>query len=116
MPKFVIPCTWSMYGSYYIEAENLREAINKAGQNLPLPADRDYVDNSFVIDGMDAVYEANGLPVPSLGRRQIWTELDKRTDPQMHILDCFDPETAAYTVDELIGILRDYYGKTYTPG
>lgn len=116
MPKFEVPCTWRMYGSYHIEAENLREAINKAEKNLPLPSERDYVDDSLVIDEIDAVYEANNIPIPTLGRKQIRAELDKRTDPQLHILGCFDPETAAYSTDELIGILRDYYGETYALG
>ena len=30
MKKFKIPCTWQMYGFYHIEAENLKEALEKA--------------------------------------------------------------------------------------
>lgn len=113
MSKFEIPCMWRMYGSYQIEANNIREAINKAGENLPLPSECDYVDDSLVVDEIDVVYEANDIPIPALGREQIRKELDRRTKLQAKITDCFDPDTVKYNIDELIGFLRDYYNEIY---
>ena len=45
--------SWEMYGEIEIEAETLEEAIAiaKATEDeIPLPTDGDYADDSFVID------------------------------------------------------------------
>ena len=49
MKTFKIPCTWQMYGYYHIEADNLKEALQKA-EDSNLPTDADYVECSFEID------------------------------------------------------------------
>ena len=113
MPMFEVPANWRMFGSYYIEANNLREAINKVGGPLPLPSERDYIDDSLIVDEIDEVYAANDMAVPELSKEKIIEELDKRTDPRVEITECFDPATARYRIDDLIGILRDYYDVKY---
>lgn len=49
MKTFKIPCTWQMYGYYHIEANDLKEALQKADDSN-LPTDADYVECSFEID------------------------------------------------------------------
>lgn len=53
MRKFKIPVSWEMCGIIEIEADTLKEAIERAKENedaLPLPDDGEYIDASFVID------------------------------------------------------------------
>lgn len=48
--KFEIPCSWQMYGTMEIEADTLKEAIQKANDDSsPLP-DGDFVTDSFQVD------------------------------------------------------------------
>ena len=50
--------SWEMYGEIEIEAETLEEAIAiaKATEDeIPLPTDGDYVDDSFEVDYDEAV-------------------------------------------------------------
>jgi len=49
MKTYKIPCTWQMYGFYHIEAENMKEALQKA-EDANLPNDSDYIEGSFEID------------------------------------------------------------------
>lgn len=56
--KFAIPCSWEMCGSYYIEAEDLDEAIMKAENKSDLPEEQSYIDGSFQIN-YDCMEEAN---------------------------------------------------------
>lgn len=52
MPKYKIPCNWTMYGVMEIEAENLSEAIEKAYDGQALPHG-DFVEDSFDVDQSD---------------------------------------------------------------
>lgn len=49
MKTFKIPCTWQMYGFYHIEAEDIKEALQKA-EDANLPTDSSYIECSFEID------------------------------------------------------------------
>ena len=113
METYNIPCTWQMFGTQYNKANNLREAIRMAKENQPLPSDRGYINDSFQVEDIDAIYEANGMEIPALSASQIRDELDKRTDPRVEFTNCLDPQTANYGIDELVGILRDYYDEDY---
>ncbi len=51
MPIFKIPCSWQMYGSLEIEADDLDEAVELAYSNeCSLPDNGSYVDASFEVD------------------------------------------------------------------
>ena len=113
METYDIPCTWQMFGTQHNKANNLRESIRMAEGNQPLPSDRGYINDSFQVEDIDTIYEANGMEIPTLSEGQIREELDKRTDPRVEFTSCFDPQTANYSIDELIGILRDYYDEDY---
>lgn len=50
MAKYKIPVEWSMCGMVEIEASSLEEAINifdETIDDIPLPTDPDYIDDSF---------------------------------------------------------------------
>jgi len=49
LKTFTIPCIWQAWGLLHIEAKNLKEAKKKAF-DMPLPADSEYIDDSFEID------------------------------------------------------------------
>jgi hypothetical protein len=49
MNTYKIPCTWQMYGYYHIEANSIKEALQKA-EDSNLPTDADFVEGSFEID------------------------------------------------------------------
>ena len=113
--QFEIPCTWTMSGRYFIEADNLREAIERVQGDMPLPDEREYVSCSLEVDDIDEVFEANEMELPNLDLRTdaIKEELDKRTDPRLEMTSVFNAKTAGYSVDDLVSILRDYYGIKY---
>lgn len=49
--RFVIPCSWEMYGTYEVEAPSLDEAVTIAENSENLPEDGgSYVDGSFTIN------------------------------------------------------------------
>ena len=51
MPEFKISCDWKVYGHAYVEADNFKQAIEKAKEvDFPLPTDTNYVDESFKVD------------------------------------------------------------------
>lgn len=53
MQTFKIPVTWSVYGTIEIQADTIEDAIKKFEENkeeIPLPYDSDYIDNSFQMD------------------------------------------------------------------
>ena len=52
--KIAIPCTWRMYGTLFIEADALADAIKKAF-DAPLPSERGYIDDSFSVDDMPII-------------------------------------------------------------
>jgi len=49
MNTYKIPCTWQMYGYYHIEANSIKEALQKA-EDSNLPTDSDFLEGSFEID------------------------------------------------------------------
>ena len=55
MNTYKIPCTWTMYGTYEIDASNIEEAAEKA-RHLPLPENAEYIEDSFNVD-TDLVHE-----------------------------------------------------------
>jgi len=49
MKIYRIACEWAVYGTMHIEAESLKEAIQKAEDDYPLPTDSEYIDDSFKV-------------------------------------------------------------------
>ena len=47
--KYKIPVYWTMFDTMYVEADSLKEAVNKAIDIMPLP-EGDYVDGSFTVE------------------------------------------------------------------
>jgi len=61
MPKYVIPVTFTMYGKYEVEAENIEEALDEVfGSTTCLPFDAVYLDESLSVSEED-VNENNTL-------------------------------------------------------
>ncbi len=54
---YKIPVYWTMFDTMYVEADSLKEAIEKAIDIMPLP-DGDYVDGSFTVemDTLNQIY------------------------------------------------------------
>ena len=51
MSKFIVDCSWEMYGHVEIEAESVHEAIRIAEQETKLSdITSDYVSGSFQVD------------------------------------------------------------------
>ena len=58
MNTYKIPCTWQMYGYYHIEANSIKEALEKT-EDSNLPTDSYFVEGSFEIDyGMIPFYNS----------------------------------------------------------
>ena len=48
---YEIPCSWEVYGTVEVEADNLDEAVAKVeADDFPLPNRASYVDGSFEVD------------------------------------------------------------------
>jgi hypothetical protein len=47
--KYKIPVYWTMFDTMYVEADSLKEAVNKAIDIMTLP-EGDYVDGSFTVE------------------------------------------------------------------
>ena len=63
MPIFTIPCSWQMYGSLDIEADDLDEAVELAYSNeYSLPDNGSYVDASFEVDH-ESVEDERGVGI-----------------------------------------------------
>lgn len=61
MPQYKISCNWEVYGTAYIDADNLKQAIEKAKEDdFPLPTDNYFIDGSFEID-MQSTITLNNL-------------------------------------------------------
>lgn len=54
MPKYSVPCTWTRYGEYIVEADSLEEAIAKAKEIPALPTESQYLDDSLQFHEKDA--------------------------------------------------------------
>lgn len=54
MAKFRVPVVYQMYGHILVDASSKEEAIEKAcNGNYPLPADGEYLDESWQVDDTD---------------------------------------------------------------
>jgi len=59
MPQFKISVGWEVYATTYIEADNLKQAIEIANEDdFPLPTDTNYIDGTFNVD-MESTIELN---------------------------------------------------------
>ena len=47
---YTIPCSWRVIGYITVEADNLREAVDLAENDAPLPYESEYLEGSFDID------------------------------------------------------------------
>ena len=59
LKRYEIPCSWEMYGRYFVRAKSLKEAIAIVeDEGLSLPFDGMYVEGSFLVDGqiIEAMY------------------------------------------------------------
>lgn len=50
MKTWRIPIVWKMYGEYEIEADTLKEAVEKAYDKKWFPENREYIDDSFIVE------------------------------------------------------------------
>lgn len=50
MTKYTVNVSWTMVGSYDIEAESLAEALTSAQASEVFPKDQEYVDSSFEVE------------------------------------------------------------------
>lgn len=51
---YLIPVSWSVYSTIKVEADNLKDAIERARRSLcdiPLSSENEYIDDSYTIDG-----------------------------------------------------------------
>ena len=56
--KYIIPCSWQMYGYVNVEASDWDDAVEEAyGDEVPLPKDGEYVISSFEVDHDGIEYE-----------------------------------------------------------
>ena len=63
MKTYLVPVVYSMYGRIEIDAESAEDAIMIAENSideLPLPQDADYLEDSFEIDSEGIVLDENG--------------------------------------------------------
>lgn len=49
MPKFTLHCSWAMSATVEVDAETREEAYRIAVDEMPLPDNGEYVDNSFEV-------------------------------------------------------------------
>ena len=60
MTKYIVDCSWEMYGHVEIEAKDVDEAIHIAEQQTKLSdITADYVADSFEVD-LDTTYDQAG--------------------------------------------------------
>jgi len=52
MKTYSIPINWQSYRRFYVEADNLQEAVEKALDQFFSEPDEDYLEDSFDIDGI----------------------------------------------------------------
>ena len=51
LKKYIVPCSWQMYGSLFVEAESWDEAVEIAEDDgTSLPTNASYVEASFEVD------------------------------------------------------------------
>ena len=53
LKKYRVPCDWRVCGTLFIEAESEEEARRIALAEAKLPADSEYLDDSFHVDCED---------------------------------------------------------------
>ena len=60
MMKYIVDCSWEMYGHVEVEAESVHEAIKIVEQQTKLSAiTSDYVSGSFQVDYDTTIDQAN---------------------------------------------------------
>lgn len=105
-----INCTFMMGGTYYLEERSVCAAREKAMVNLPLPEDRDYIDDSLTVDDLAECMVANGWgedvveELSSLTPEALIQMLDERYQQGLEVA----PGTP-YTTTQLREFLLDYY-------
>jgi hypothetical protein len=52
--QYEIPVLWQMCGKIFIEADSLKEAIDKALKEAPLPEKQWYIDDSIIVNTDDS--------------------------------------------------------------
>lgn len=111
-----INCTFQMGGTYYLEERSVLAARRKAMTNLPLPEDRDYIDDSLVVDDLDECMVANGWAheevdeLSQLSADALTHMLDYRTRNGLETVP-----GESYTTTRLKEFLLDYYDIEYVP-
>ena len=50
MKTWRIPVVWNVFGEYEIEADTLKEAVEKAYNKTSFPEDREYINDSFTVE------------------------------------------------------------------
>jgi hypothetical protein len=56
MQTVILPVTWEVCGFVKVEARDIESAIaifNETSDNIPLPAEHEYVDGSFALTDSD---------------------------------------------------------------
>lgn len=64
LKMYRISCTWQEHGYYEIEADSLEDAITLASERGELPAQGEYIEDSFEIDfdGIEVAYADEASP------------------------------------------------------
>jgi len=107
--------TFRMSGTYYLNERSVLAARNAAMDTLPLPEDRDYVDDSLILDEMDECMATNGWgydeidDLSRLSSESLTTMIDYRIRNGLETI----PGTL-HTTTRLIEFLLDYYDIEYT--
>lgn len=110
-----IGCTFTMSGIYYLEEKSVCAARLKALKALPLPENRDYLDDSLVVDDLAECMLMNDwsdAEVDALSKfspEELIDELDSRRKGYVGI-KFIDAE---FTPARLKEFLLDYYGVDY---
>lgn len=110
-----IRCTFTMSGIYYLEEKSVCAARLKALKTLPLPEDRDYLDDSLVVDDLAECMLTNGwsdAEVDALSKfssEELIDELDSRRKGRMGT-QFLDDEFTSVRLKEF---LLDYHGIAY---
>jgi hypothetical protein len=64
MTKYIVNCSWEMFGHAEIEADSLADAIRKVKRDVPLSdIASDYVSESFEVD-VDSTCDENSDKLP----------------------------------------------------
>lgn len=111
-----INCTFQMGGTYYLKERSVLAARRRAMTDLPLPEDRDYINDSLVVDDLDECMVANGWSDEEVA---YLSKLESSTLIKMigqRIKDGVEvAPNEPFTTARLKMFLLDYYDIEYTP-